>query len=237
MIKTVFNELSDALFPGNYTCELCGIEIFDGGNLCRKCAETVTLNDGATCPVCGRRTEVNQVCLECKSSSPSFRRAASALVYKDGAVRLILKFKNGNGYLKEYFADLIAPKCSDFTGADAICYIPVTAKAERRRGYNQAELLAHALAKRLSLPVLDGALTKIKETPEQKKLTKAERESNLKGCFRAERELVKGKTLILVDDVLTTGATAEAATVQLKKRGAKDVYFVTVASVEFNREI
>ncbi|MGN0818329.1 MAG: ComF family protein [Candidatus Coproplasma sp.] len=237
MIKEFFKELSDAVFPKDFTCDICGTEIFNGTRLCKNCANTVQFNDGLTCPICGRRTQVKGVCFECKAYSPAFKRAVSALVYRDGAVALVLKFKNGNGYLKDYFADLLEPECRQFDDADAVCFIPMTAKAQRKRGYNQAELLARELAKRLNLPVLEGALTKLKDTPEQKSLTKAEREQNLKGCFRAERSIIEGKNLILVDDVLTTGATAEAAITQLKKRGARDVYFATVASVEYRREI
>lgn len=228
--------MGNALFPKNYTCEVCGIEIFEG-RLCKKCAKSVQINDGITCPICGRRTQVNDVCLECSAHSPAFKKAVSALVYKDGAVALVLKYKNGNGYLKEYFAELLAPKCAQFEDADAICYVPMTQKAHRKRGFNQAELIAYELEKRLNLPVLDNALIKIKETPEQKKLTRAERAHNLKGCFKADKSVVEGRTLILVDDVLTTGATAEAAIAQLKKCGAKQVYFATVASVEYEREI
>ncbi|MGN0814682.1 MAG: ComF family protein [Candidatus Coproplasma sp.] len=237
MFKGLIKQFNQALFPENYTCELCGIEIFDGGRLCKKCAETVQLNDGLTCPICGRRTQIDGVCLECKSHSPSFKRAVSAMVYRDGAVNLVLRYKSGNGYLKNYFAEILTPKCREFTDAQAVCYIPMTEKAKAKRGYNQAELLAREIAKNLDLPVLDGALTKVKETPEQKKLTKAEREKNLKGCFKADRKIVEGKTLILVDDVLTTGATAEEAVTQLKKRRASKVYFATIASVEYNREI
>lgn len=229
--------MTDAMFPQRFTCDLCGVEIFDGENLCAKCAKTVPPNNAATCPVCGRRTQTNAMCFECKAHSPAFKKAVSALIYKDGAAALVHKFKNGCGYLKEYFADLLAPKCAQFDDAQAVCYIPMTVKAQTKRGYNQAELLARALAKRLNLPVLDGALTKIKETQEQKSLTGTEREQNLKGCFRADRKTIEGKTLILTDDVLTTGATAEAAVTQLKKRGAKEVYFATVASVEYTREI
>lgn len=223
------------MFPEDYTCELCGREVFGGGRLCEECRASVTFNDGATCPVCGRRTQFDVMCPECKAYSPAYEKAVSAVVYRDGGAKLIMKYKKGGAYLKEYFADLLIKKCADFSDAEGICYVPMTARAERRRGYNQAKLLAEALGERLNLPVLDSALEKLKETAEQKSLDRKEREQNLKGCFRAERAQIEGKTLILVDDVMTTGSTAEAAIKQLKKRGAKKVYFATAASVQYNQ--
>ena len=114
-------ELGDCLFPKNITCDICGRETFDGTNLCPSCAKTVTLNDGTTCPICGRKTAVNEVCLECPAHPPAYDRAVSALVYRDGGAGLVMKFKRGGTYLKDYFADLLAPKCRQFAIADGAC--------------------------------------------------------------------------------------------------------------------
>lgn len=231
-----FKWLSDSFFPENFTCDLCGREIFDGGRFCADCASTVLFNDGDTCPVCGRKTALPELCLECKANAPKYEKAASAIVYEDGGQKLIYKFKNGGAYLKEYFGDLLADKCGQFEGADGVCFVPMIKKDVRKRGYNQAELLAKALAARLDLPLLKGAVEKVKATEPQKSLTRAEREDNLKGCFRANKRLVKGKTLIVVDDVMTTGATAETVCAELLKRGAAKVYFASVASVEYKTD-
>lgn len=232
-----FDKILDIFFPSNFTCDICGVEIFNGDNLCEKCRATVTVNNGLTCPVCGRRTQSKGLCLECKASPPQFYRAVSPFVYSGGIRALILKFKGGQGYLKDYFARAMYAKCGDFKDADGICYVPMTRAAERNRGFNQSQLLAAELSKLLAIPVLKNAIEKVKNTSLQKSLTKKEREENLKGCFKADREEVGGKTLILVDDVLTTGATAETVCVELKKRGAKKIYLVTAASVEYNGEI
>ncbi len=229
-------ELGDCLFPKNITCDICGRETFNGTNLCPSCARTVALNDGATCPICGRKTAANEVCLECKAHPPAYDRAVSALVYRDGGAGLVMKFKRGGAYLKDYFADLLAPKCRQFAIADGVCFVPMTARAERKRGYNQAELLAKELADRLDLPLLP-VLKKKKETGEQKSLTRKERESNLKGCFSAHKADVTGKSFILVDDVQTTGATAEEAAKTLKNKGAEHVYCAFAASVEFKNQL
>lgn len=227
----------DSIFPKHYACLLCGREIFDGGDLCIKCQSTLTYNNKTCCPVCGRRTETEQICLECKAQTPLFDRGVSALIYEGGARKLILKFKKDGAYLKEYLAKQMYEKCVDLTDADAVCFVPMTNKALRKRGYNQAQLLAEELSQMLSLPLLKKAIEKVKSSSAQKTLSREERLKNLQGCFKAKREEVNGKTLIVVDDVLTTGATAEAVCRELKRRGAKKLYFVTAASVEYKLEL
>ena len=225
--------ISRALFPEDFTCELCGREIFKGERLCESCKETVEFNDGATCPTCGRKTETRALCIECKALAPKYEKAVSAIVHEGGGAALIHKFKNGDAYLKDYFADLLTDKCGFACEADGICFVPMTDKDKAKRGYNQAELLAEALAQRLNLPLLKDAIIKVKKSEPQKSLTTAERKENLKGCFKADGKIVKGKTLLLVDDVMTTGATAEIICTELIKRGAEKIYFVTAASVEY----
>ncbi len=229
--------LGKFLFPREFTCDICGVETFKS-NLCPVCYETVVFNNGYVCPVCGRKTAFPVICLECKDNAPVFKKAVSPLVYEDGSKILIAKFKNGNGYLKEYFADLIAEKVKELPQIDSIVYVPMTEKAVRERGYNQAELLARSLAKRLNLPVIKNAVIKQKDSKEQKKLNRREREKNLKGCFKVENRLeIKDKNILLVDDVLTTGATSDAVCKILISAGALNVFLATVASVEYRAEI
>lgn len=233
----LLERIADLLFPERLTCNICGREIFDGGYLCEECAKTVKFNDKATCPVCGRATTYPALCLECKDKAPPYKKAVSATIYDGGAARLILAFKSGSPHLKRYFAELLEPKCRQLEGADSICYVPMTAKAKRKRGYNQSEILARELSKRLNLPVIKGAVVKKRETKSQKTLSFKDRAQNLKGSFTAYKDKVNGKSIILVDDVLTTGATAETITRELLKKGAKCVYLATVASVEFKRPL
>ena len=233
----IIDKILDIFFPENFTCDICGREVFDGKNLCANCLDTVKFNDGETCPLCGRRTQVSQLCMECKAQTPLYDKAVSAMVYEGGAQKLILAFKENKPYLKRFFADRLYKKCAEFTDAQALCYVPMTRAAEYKRGYNQSRLLAKELSKRLNLPIINGGIEKIKETKSQKKLTRSEREQNLKVCFKAARQKVEGKVIIVADDVLTTGATADAVTAELKKKGAAKVYFATVASVEYKSEI
>ena len=233
MKKEVFAKLRDAIFPLNITCDICGAETFDDGNLCPACRARVALNDGSTCPVCGRKTVRAELCAECKAEAPRFKGAASALVYSDGGALLINKFKNGAPYLKAYFGKLMAEKAEHLPVCDFLTFVPVTKKRKKKRGYNQAELLAKEIGARLDLTVKD-VLEKRADTPDQKSLGRMERLENLKSSFKVkDRAAVKDKKVLVADDVLTTGATAEAVCERLLAAGAKEVYFVFAASVEY----
>ncbi len=233
MLKKIRNTLRDVLFPLNYTCDLCGREVF-GTNLCADCAKTVTFNNKTTCPVCGRKTVRAEICLECKSSPPKYKRAVSAIVYEGGGIRLVADFKNGKAYLKEFFADRLAEKLNRLPPPDCIVYVPMTKKSLNARGYNQTKLLAKAVSKRTGTPVIYDAVQKVKDTAAQKGLTHRERRENLKGAFKAvKRESLAGKSVLVIDDVLTTGATADEVCSAILKAGAAQVYFASVASVEY----
>ena len=225
--------MRDALFPLGFTCDICGRETF-GTNICNACSKTLVYNDKAVCPVCGRRTVRYELCVECKEKPPLFKRAVSFFVYEGGGAYLIKKFKNGEGYLKEYFADKICKSLERFPDCDCIVCVPMTRRAQRKRGFNQSELLAKAVSERAGKPFIKGALVKRKDTGEQKDLSRKERSKNLAGCFKVVKgEEVKGKRVLVVDDILTTGATADEMAKALLKAGAGEVYLATVASVEY----
>ena len=232
-VRTLRKFLTEIFFPRGFTCDICGVETFKT-NLCPDCLKTVDFIRETCCPVCGRKTVRPEICLECKEKPPLFEKAVSAFVYENGGVALVKTFKNGNGYLKEYFADLLAGKVKNLPAAGCIVYVPMTKKAIRKRGYNQGKLLADSLSERIGLPVIKDALKKIKETDEQKTLGRKERAENLSGCFKVDKpEEIKGKTVLLVDDIMTTGATADEITKILLSAGALHVYFAAVASVEY----
>lgn len=237
MNKSFLHKTALNLFPADYTCDICGVETF-GTNICPDCLKTLTFNNGNACPVCGRKTLRAEICLECKYCLPHYKRAISPLVYENGAVILLHKFKSGDGgYLKEYFADLINEKLKILPTVDCIIYVPMTKKAVKRRGYNQCELLADAIAERTGISVLKDAIEKSKDTPEQKGLSRKERAENLSESFKVvNRAAIKGKTVLLVDDVMTTGATVDEICKKLLSAKAAAVYVATVCSVEYKTD-
>lgn len=237
LLKSGSKWLLDTMFPKNFTCDICSEESFNGTNICDNCLKDLNLNNQNTCPVCGRKTFRPEICMECKSDAPLFKKAASPFLYTGASSALIGKYKKSKPYLKEYFADQMAPLLKDFPPIDGIVYVPMTKKAERRRGYNQSKLLAYALKKRTGIAVFDDVLEKRKDTFDQKSLSQRERAENLKGCFHVHRrKFCQNKSLLLVDDVLTTGATANEICRILYGAGAYKVYLLTIASVPFSQQ-
>ncbi len=225
------NSFLGKVYPDDLTCDLCGVEIF-GGNFCADCLKELQFNDRSTCDICGRKTPFGGICMECRQSRPAFEKARSALLYGGASAHLIYKLKTGAKYLAAHLAALIAPLIGDL-GAECIVCVPMTRRARRKRGYNQSALLAEELSNLSGLPFLDGAVEKIRETHEQKLLTKKEREGNLAGCFKVNAAAVKGKKVLVVDDVMTTGATLNTICRKIKSAKADKVFAVTVCSVEF----
>lgn len=218
-------------YAGNYTCRLCGLEVFDGSYFCPECRRKLPFNL-VYCPRCGRSVAQGGYCLECKREAPPFDKARSLFCYEGLARRLLQSFKEGTPSLAQAFADLALPVVSrEFSDSDFIVFVPMTKERERDRGYNQSERLAAEISARSGIPVRD-VLEKVRETEQQKRLGRAERQKNLRGAFRLkERAVFAGKRVLLVDDALTTGATAGEICRLLKGAKADRVYLLTVASV------
>ncbi len=221
------------VFNPEWQCVCCGAENFDGGYFCKDCLKTLSFNDKAICDHCGRKViESEAYCSTCKEHMTSVDKARSVFNYQQPVSGLIqnLKYKN-NRYLAEVFGDyLYVIYLKNYFNADYLCYVPMTKKAERKRGYNQSQLLAKGLSIKTGVPIGEFII-KAKETERQAKLNRKERLKNLNGAFKVtDKKSVKDKTILIVDDVSTTGSTAQAIAEKLKKAGAKTVYLLTVAS-------
>ncbi len=218
----------------NFTCDVCGREVFGGERVCAQCKKTLPLNNGAICPKCGRKVLEAGVCLECKARPPKCDKARSVCVYEGEAARLVLSFKNGAKYFYRTMAELMLPVFNrEFADADFITFVPMTKKAEKRRGFNQSFLVAEELAKRTGKELF-RTITKVRDTSPQKTLTAAERETNLQGCFRlTNKSAVKGKRILIIDDTYTTGATTSTIAALFKRAHALEVNALTFASVQY----
>lgn len=215
----------------NFTCDLCGREVFSGEHVCEPCRKILPWNDGNVCPLCGRKVGEKGICLECKYKRLPVDKARSALLHEGEAAHLVMRAKK-HKYLCRTLAELMEPLLKEFSDADALVFVPMTEKAYKKRGYNQSRLIAEELSRRSGLPVLDVAV-KTRETDAQKSLGRQAREKNLEGCFHiSDRKAVKGKKLLIIDDTLTTGATAGEYASRLKRAGATAVYALTATSVQ-----
>lgn len=235
-LRAIFEKCKSAFLryeeTHNFTCDVCGAEVFSNERVCASCRKGLPWNRGAVCPLCGRKTGEAGVCLDCKQTPLAVKKARSCFVHEGEAARLVVRFKRGEKYLFRTLSDLMQPLLEEeFARCDSLTFVPMTERAEKERGYNQSRLLAEELAKRSGKELLAPAI-KRRETAAQKTLGRKERQENLKGCFHIrERKLVRGRSVLLVDDTLTTGATASELASALLRAGAKEVDLLTVTSV------
>ena len=185
------------------------------------------------CMVCDEEGFIG-ICPSCKSRINKAKNEGSILSYGfyGGILKsLILKFKYVSNYnvgylLANFLIEIIRESEIDI---DIICYIPMIRKDERKRGFNQCKLIANEIGYNLNIPV-SNCIKKVKHTKEQKKLTKEERIKNLIGAFEVtSNEDIKNKRVLLIDDVMTTGATIGECTKILKKSGVKEIIVLTIA--------
>jgi len=224
---------ADKLPVNVYTCADCGRDLFDDGDFCAHCASILPYLRGSICPACGRRTVANGLCLDCKKEAPAFTLCRAPFDYYGQVRRLIYKMKFRNRpYLAQIFAPFMVETYKEHGfSADAVAFIPMTEKAVKKRGYNQAALLAKCVAEELNLPLLESALSKVKTTRKQRRLNKEQRKENLKGCFKpAPKAELNGKNILLIDDIVTTGATLSEGAAALKRKGVNKVFCMAVAS-------
>ncbi|MDE6411331.1 MAG: double zinc ribbon domain-containing protein [Clostridia bacterium] len=232
LLKLIQEKISRYDDTHNYTCDNCGKEVFDGRRLCGDCKAELPYNNQKICPFCGRRVREDGVCLDCKQKPLETQKARSLWLHEGDAAKLVRHFKTGEKYLFRLFVEELTPLVlKEFGDADAITYVPMTKNALKKRGYNQTLLIAEGLHRSTGKELLSVA--EKDETADQRELTREKREENMKEAFKVtDKKAVKGRRILIVDDTLTTGATASAFAAVLKKAGAAAVYLVTATSVE-----
>jgi len=214
-----------------FKCICCGADVFDDSGICEKCKPKIEFNDGKTCAKCGKPVGENDFC-SCGKRELYFDRAYSPLIYDGLTRKAMLSYKfGGMTYIANTFSKMLADKAvKENIDFDVVTFVPLTKKDKRARGYNQTSLLANGFCDILKLPQPEELLTKIKQTQKQEKLDYKNRSTNLTGAFQAtDKNLIKGKKILLIDDVITSGATTSECARVLKKNGADKVWVLTVA--------
>ncbi len=226
-----FQKLIDYIFPKR--CIFCNTPIYTGKPYCEQCLPLIPFAE-EICPICAKNP-----CI-CRQSGFSFSAVSAVFFYELGAENAIrqLKFHERLSYLPalaEYLYQRLL-QCDYYSELDCVIPIPMTRKAEYERGYNQSALLAELLAKKSGIPNCARALVKTKHTEKQHDLGQKERQRNLKDAFQVvETQHIVGKTILLCDDVYTTGATFDECARTLLAAGAKRVYCIAVATTRKSR--
>lgn len=234
----ILSRLIDIVLPP--TCGRCGVQVDTPQTLCGACWSELTFLGQPCCEACAHPFEYEvpdqTLCGACVGDPPPFERTRAALLYNDQSRDLVLGFKHAD---RTEVAGLFAKWMRSAGGevleeADAIVPVPLHWTRLFQRRYNQAALLAHALGKLSEKPVLHNTLKRKRKTLSQGRMGRKARARNVQGAFVVPSKLkhrIKGKTVVLIDDVYTTGATLRACAKVLKRAGASKVNVLVLARV------
>jgi len=200
--------------------------------ICPECWQTIHIYKGPSCQRCGKPlvSDVSITCGGCLEDEPFFKYARSAGLYEGALREAINIFKYYRVKRLSKPLSEIMLKIADPLGIDIVIPVPLSKKRLREREFNQSALLAKHLADYTNTKLVADCLIKIKETRSQVGLSAKERQVNVRGAFGIINEdLINGKNIILVDDVFTTGATIRECSKLLKRKGARNIYVLTLA--------
>lgn len=226
-MPSMLSSLLDLVFP--HRCTFC--DSISTEPICRKCTDSVNFISPPLCNICGVPFKSDAIkshtCGECLKDERHFRWARGVLLYNDATAKAIHRFKYGHDttYSRSLGA-LMADYPAD--GFDLIIPVPLHIKRLRERGFNQSLLLSMCVGKRRKITVDPFILKRTRWTEPQVNLSGKERKVNVKGAFEVHGD-VSGKRILIVDDVYTTGATANECSRVMKKSGAADVCILTLA--------
>lgn len=202
------------------------------------------------CIICGKLYS-DEICIKCyktleilaktqKYNNKSFKEHIYLFKYEGRIRKLIIDYKfNDKAYLSNFFTKIIIKNekiCRKIKSYDIIIPVPIHKKRKNERGYNQSELIAKKIVENINqLQLVTDSLIKQKNTVAQSTLTKQQRKQNVKQVYKiANKQKIQNKKIILLDDIYTTGATAEECSKILKQNGAKEILVLTIAKDEIN---
>ena len=229
----MYFKLPDLLYPRR--CAVCdGLLGIKEQYVCAKCAADVSPCTDSRCVICGRFTKKkkNIICEECRQIQHAFDIAFAPFAYEGKIRSSLLRFKyNARPEYAAFFADEIfksSQKLILSMKADMIIHVPAHASRIRERGYDQAYLIAKRLSVLTGIPCAKKILIRRKKTPALSKLGAKERRAAVRGAFDLTAQ--PPKKIILVDDIFTTGATADEISALLKMSGCREICVLTAAA-------
>ncbi len=231
--KDCMNYIKELLFPRR--CPICDKIVKIGRKICEPCEEKTEFISGAWCCKCGKPLEEDrrEYCYDCEHKKHYYTRGRAVFAY-DSIAQSIYRFKYCNRQeYAEYYGQMTA-RClnaeKEMQQAQALVPVPLHAARKRKRGYNQALLLAKALSREWGIPVRDNLIVRIRKIKPLKLLNPLERQNNLKKAFKMVQNDVKLKKIIIIDDIYTTGSTIDAVAKEFLEAGVTEIYFITLAA-------
>jgi competence protein ComFC len=228
MLAVNIKKIIDSVFPPS--CVICNSV---GTYLCENCEPSLKVVSKACCVICGvpLNSSLSHACSACFEHKPEYDYHKSLFTYSQHVQKLIHDFKYNEkfwvlSFIEERFADL----ANSFSDVDVVVPVPLHRNRLQQRGFNQSGLFAKTWARYLKKP-LKKNLKRIVDTPSQTGFRRDERLNNLKNAFAITGSSLRGKRVLLVDDVHTTGATLSMAARQLKLGGAEQVLATSMAIV------
>lgn len=221
------------IFPAS--CVGCGKlgEVF-----CSNCLLDVHWVGESICKICGTKLINKSICARCMRKKPNFDEMRAVAWYEGKLRNAIhqLKYQGDVGLAYELSKILIKYKQIQTWSVDLVTPVPLNELRQKERGYNQSALLALPVALYTGAKYQPQIIVRIKDTISQVGLSIEERRLNVHEAFKADPRLVLGKRILLIDDVVTTGATMESAALALKKAGAEKVYCLALAHAVYTKE-
>lgn len=236
--RQLIRKLEHLIFPGEGICVICKKSLKDiEKGICSDCISQIPPITEPYCIKCGKPllgNNRNKLCSDCLlMPNRYFLQNRSYGKYEDILKKAIILYKYKN---KKSLSDPLGSlmlstfKKQNWQPPEYIIPVPLSRKRLRGRGFNQAELLASVISKKIGIPVLNKNLLRTRATEHQTKLGKIQRQENVKGAFKIiDSSMIRGKTLLLIDDVYTTGATLNECSKVLKEAGASRIYSLTLA--------
>jgi len=231
----MIQRLLNYLFPKK--CPLCPEFVASDSGFCASCWNKITFVKEPHCIICAKEldafpTDKNMKCLECQKNKPHFDSIKAMMRFSDSTKKIIynLKFHDQFSLSKPLANMMVSRFYDEIKNIDLIIPVPMNKLKRIYRKYNQAQLLANAISNVLEKNTRSDILVKTKGTKSQTSLNKAKRALNLKNSMKVQNQnLVQGKKILLVDDVVTTGITVNLCARLLKKEGAASVIVLSAA--------
>lgn len=222
----------DLVFPRR--CPVCDDAVMPFGELiCEGCKEKVKYIGEPYCMKCGKglRKNEEEYCRDCSRRAHQFSQGAALFDYQSMAASLYRFKYSGRKEYADYYGREMAAKLNmriRLWNPQALIPVPIHRERMKKRGYNQSQLLANVLSRELQIPTYEKLAVRCRNTIPQKQLGSVERQNNLKKAFKILKNDVELNTIVIIDDIYTTGSTIDSLAYEFKKAGTSHVYFLAL---------